>query len=185
MQFAQDEHLMKTIRQAAHRARDEIRVVGLQKQGFGIGGWPGVAVALLVEFVGRRGRSATPPVGADIPNDSEKPGPAVAASKCSEVSKRPERRLLHDIFGVVLVPHQPARQPIGRVEVRDNDVVKALGESECCPRSKFIIHGESSVAKRRYGAHRQRSHGARTAPVQSGECDRACEIREFSRLLAD
>ena len=61
-----------------------------------------------------------------VADDSEEPRTPISADKCSEVSKGSERRLLHHIFRIVFIAHQPARQPIGGIEMRNDDRVKAL-----------------------------------------------------------
>lgn len=116
---------MKPIRQAAHRPRDEGRVIVSEQQGFRVARVVAAGVPLLVEGVGRRGDPLAVPVETDVPHDSEEPRPAIAAAEGSKVAEGSERRFLHDIFGVVFIPHQPARQPAGRPEMGQHDLVEA------------------------------------------------------------
>ena len=66
------------------------------------------------------------PAGTRVANNSEEPGPAISAGECPKVSKGPERRLLHDVFRIVLVPHEPAGQTMSRIEMWQNDLVETL-----------------------------------------------------------
>jgi hypothetical protein len=83
-------------------------------------------VLLFIERVGECLDAVAAPATAGVANNAEEPGPTISASKCSKVSKGPERRFLHDIFRIVLIPHEPARQPIGRIEMGQDDLVKTL-----------------------------------------------------------
>jgi hypothetical protein len=132
---------VKTIRQVAHRARDHRGVISLQQERFGIGFGPTAAVLLFIERVGYYAAAVTAPAGARVPNDSEEPGTAGSASKRPEVSKRPQRRFLHDVLRILVIPHQPARQPVGAVEVGEDDFIKT--GTDCVYRNrlrKFVIH---------------------------------------------
>ena len=119
---------MKTIRQTAHRPRDRRGIVGLKQQRFGIRLWSGAAVLLFIERVGRRLKAVAAPAITGVANDSEEPDTPIRAVECSEVSKGSQGRLLHDVFRVVFIPHQPARQPIGGAEMRKDDRVKAFAK---------------------------------------------------------
>ena len=67
------------------------------------------------------------PDATGIANNPEEPRPCVPPFEGMEVAKGPQRRLLHDIFRIVLVPHQPSCEPVRRFEVRQDDDIKALG----------------------------------------------------------
>ena len=69
----------------------------------------------------------TVPAAAGIANNPEEPRLCVPPFEGMEVAKGPQRRLLHDIFRIVLVSHQPSREPVRRFEVRQDDDIKALG----------------------------------------------------------
>jgi len=60
-------------------------------------------------------------------------GPAISAGKCPKVPKGPQRRLLDDVFRIVLVPHQPARQPVRGIQMGQDDIVKS-----CPPRAAAV-----------------------------------------------
>ena len=79
---------------------------------------------LLIERVAECLEAVAAPVTTAVANNSEKPGPPIAAGKCPKVSKGPQRRLLHGIFRIVLIPHEPARQPMGGVEMGQDDLGK-------------------------------------------------------------
>src|SRR5688572_2407759 len=66
------------------------------------------------------------PATAGVAHDTKEPGSAVAAGEGPEVAKGAQRRFLHDILGIVLIPHQPASEPMRGVKMRQNDVVKTL-----------------------------------------------------------
>ena len=85
-----------------------------------------LAVLLLVEWVGGRLEAVAAPAGTRVANDSEEPGTPISTNECRKISKRSQRRLLHGIFRIRVIPQQPARQPIGRVEVGDDDRLKGL-----------------------------------------------------------
>src|SRR5579863_1503632 len=57
------------------------------------------------------------PVVASISYDGQQPCPPVIASKSCLVPERLEVSLLHRVFSIVLVSHQPTGQIIGRVQV--------------------------------------------------------------------
>jgi hypothetical protein len=96
----------------ASRARSPWRD-RLEQERFGIGFGPTAAVLLFIERVGYYAAAVTAPAGGGVTNDSEEPGTAGSASKRTEVSKRPQRRFLHDVLRILVIPHQPARQPVG------------------------------------------------------------------------
>ena len=106
-------------------------------------------VLLLVEGVGQRRDPLAVPVETDVPHDSEEPRPTISADKRSKVSKGSERRFLHDIFRVVFIPHQPARQPIGGLEMRQHDVVKARSRVPMTPagRKSLFMQGSDDLLK--------------------------------------
>ena len=55
---------------------------------------------------------------AGIPHDPEKPRASVAAGKGAEVPQGPEGSVLDDVFGVVVVSHEPAGEAVRRTKVR-------------------------------------------------------------------
>ena len=89
------------------------------------------------------------PAPTRVANNPEEPGAAVSAGKGPKVSKGSQRRLLHDVFRIVFIPHQPARQPIRGIEMGKNDLVKTLAggrrvgrlcKLSCsCERSKDVL----------------------------------------------
>src|SRR5262245_48703367 len=66
------------------------------------------------------------PANTRIANDAEEPGAPISADECPKISTRSQRRFLHGIFRIRVIPHQPARQAIGRIEVREDDLLKGL-----------------------------------------------------------
>src|SRR5688572_13765956 len=78
-----------------------------------------------------------------VANNSEEPGTPISTDECSKVSKGSQGRLLHHIFRNVCVAHQPARQPMGSIEMRKDNGVEALSRSMHHGRSiQVITHGE-------------------------------------------
>ena len=126
LELAQHEQFAKPIRQVAHRARDQRGVIGSKQQRFRIRCRSSAAVSLFIEGVGFCLHAVAAPVETGIANNREEPGTPISAGKCSKVPKGPQRCLLHDIFRVVLIPHQPARQPLGVIEMGKDNVVKTL-----------------------------------------------------------
>src|SRR5207245_8678010 len=88
--------------------------------------WRRVTVLILIERVGDCLEAAAAPAMTGVANNPEEPSPSIAAGKCPKVSKRPQRRLLHDIFRIGVIPHQPARQTMGRIEVGQDHFLKAV-----------------------------------------------------------
>ncbi len=99
-----------------------------------------LAVLLFIEQVGGRLEAVAAPASARVAHDSEEPGAAISADECPKISKRSQRRLLHGIFSIRVVPHQPTRQPIGRIEVGKDDLFKGLAS---CRHSRCA--GESVI----------------------------------------
>jgi hypothetical protein len=120
---------MKMVRHTAQRPRDRRGGIGLKQQGFGIRLRSAAAVLLFIERIGRCFVAVAAPAKTGVANNSEKPGSSIAADKCSELSKGSKGRLLHDIFRIVFIPHQPARQPMGGIKMRKDDRVKAFSNS--------------------------------------------------------
>ncbi len=82
----------------------------------------GVTVSVAVHgFVEIRGLAhALAPVRriAAVADDRQEPGALVPAPKSVRTSQRPDVRLLNDVFGVGGVAHQPSRQVVRRIEMR-------------------------------------------------------------------
>src|SRR5688572_13730067 len=117
---------MKMVRQTAQRPRDRGGGIGLKQQRFGIRRWSAAAVLPFIERIVRCFVAVVAPAITGVANNSEKPGSSISADKCSEVSKGSKGRLLHCIFRIVFIPHQPARQPMGSIQMRKDDRVKAF-----------------------------------------------------------
>ena len=118
-------------------------------------------VVLLVERIDFNRRLAAAFHVAGIPHDPEEPGAAVAAGKGAEVPQRPEGGVLHDVFGVVLVSHEPAGEPLRRTEMRQYDIIEALA---CC---RYCVGCHpANVSEVARNNHRQRPHSGRTRPAR-------------------
>src|SRR5687768_15762005 len=61
-----------------------------------------------------------------VADNSEEPGAPVAAAEGPEVSEGPQGRLLHDVVRNVRVTHQPAREPVGSIEMWKHHDLEAL-----------------------------------------------------------
>ena len=57
-------------------------------------------------------------------HDSEEPGTTLPAMKTAEEFPRPQVSFLHNIFRVLVIPRQPARQVVGGMEMRYDCVFK-------------------------------------------------------------
>lgn len=146
---------MEVRRQRPHRARERPGVVILEQQHFRIRCRRRVPAAVLaVERLPAHPEGVAAEAGARIPDDPEKPGAAVPAAEGSEVTKRPQRRLLYGVVRIFFIAHEPAREAACGVEMRQDDLVEALA-----------CHGVS-VERGRNRRHQQHSHGARTSPVR-------------------
>src|SRR5262249_34698946 len=125
-QLAQHEQFTKAIWQVAHRPLEQSHAISSQRQCFRIEHWLSLAVLLLIERVSGRLQAVAAPANTRVANDSEKPGTPISSNECPKISKRSQRRLLHGIFCIRVVTHQPARQSISRIEVRKDHVLKCL-----------------------------------------------------------
>jgi len=132
---------------------------------------------LFIERVGGRLEAVAAPAGTRVANDSEEPGTPISANECPKISKRSQRRLLHGIFSIRVVPHQPTRQPIGRIEVGKDDLIKSLAgrrHSRCAGEAVigtalrvWVECHAPSVEGERAGEHPQWSYSARTTLVRA------------------
>jgi hypothetical protein len=113
------------IRYCAHRLRDQRDIVGLQQQRFRIQCLLDDAVLLLVEWVSGRTEARALPT-TRVAHDPEEPGARVSARECVEVSQRAQRRLLHGVLGIVFIPHEPPRQPMGSCQMGENDFIESV-----------------------------------------------------------
>jgi hypothetical protein len=145
-----------------HRLIDQGDVMSLKQQRLRIGCGLSRLVLLFVERVGGRLNAAAAPATAGVANDSEEPRAPIAAGKCPEVSKGTQRRVLHGIFRVGLIPYQPARQPVTCVKMGQNNLVEAFRERN--PPS-VNSHMTSVKCERRDEQH-QHSHRSRTSLVR-------------------
>src|SRR5207247_7247451 len=59
------------------------------------------------------------------PNHGHQPGPAPISAKPSEKRQGPQGRFLADVRGVLIMPRQPAREVISRIQVRNYDLLEA------------------------------------------------------------
>src|ERR1041385_5734744 len=55
-----------------------------------------------------------------VSDNREQPGAAVTAAKSFEKLERAQKSVLHDVFGIVLIPRQPSRKIIRRIQMRHN-----------------------------------------------------------------
>jgi hypothetical protein len=116
-------------------------------------------VPFFIEDVDGDRNRAGPAAVTRVADDPKKPGASAASRERAEVLERPQRRVLHDVVRVVLIPHQPSCQPACRNEMRHDDLI----ETRVCRVVCFRVHEVSLAAERRVD-HRQRSYGTRTAP---------------------
>jgi hypothetical protein len=74
-----------------------------------------------------------------VANDSEDQGAPISACKCPKVLEGPQRRLRHDIFRVLPVPHQPAGQSIRGIEMGKNDFVRTPTECGALASASLVM----------------------------------------------
>ena len=83
------------------------------------------AVLRLVELEHNRvGALAAPRTERGVAHDREQPGARarpLLPAEAVEILERAQGGVLHDVFGVVLVPRQVARQRVRGVQVRQHD----------------------------------------------------------------
>src|SRR5262245_5792681 len=139
LQFAEDEQFTKPIGHVPQGPLDQPDVIGLEQQRLGVGCWLTAAMLLFIERVGGCWETVAP-VKTYVANDSEEPRARISAGKRPKVSEGAERRLLDDIFCIVLIPHEPARQPKGGIEMGQDNLVK---RNRGCRRgpARFVTHG--------------------------------------------
>src|SRR5262249_41660446 len=63
---------------------------------------------------------AAEPGVAGVPDDGEEPRTAIARAEMVEIAERPQKGLLNHVVGIGGVAREPARERVGRVEVRKN-----------------------------------------------------------------
>jgi hypothetical protein len=149
-------------RQCGDRAFDSLGAIGPKELGFRIRKGLVDRVVLLVEQIEFRRRMAPAFGVTGVPHDPHEPGAAAAAGKGAEVPQRPERGVLHGVFGVVLVSQEPAGEPVRRSKMRQHDVVEALARNW-----QGVWCHSATVSAMARTDHRQRPHITRTAPVRS------------------
>ena len=123
------EELTGPVRQISQHLFDQPGVSGVQQQRFGSHRQPSAAVLFLIEHVGWRVLPLAVPPITGISNDPEEPGPAIPSRERPEVTKRPQRSLLHDVLGIVLIADQPACEPVRSIEVWHDDVVEGRADA--------------------------------------------------------
>src|SRR5687767_10062707 len=95
IELTEYEQLLKVIGESPERPLHRRRFVDLKQQRFRIRLWSRTAVLHFIERVRRPREAVTAPAVAGVADDSEEPGSPIPSGKRLEVSKRPERRLLH------------------------------------------------------------------------------------------
>ena len=173
--------MARSIGQVTDCPADRRHAPGLQQQRFRIRGWVRTAVVLFVKQIGQRVRAPAIPVPGGVPNDAEEPGAAITTRESPKVSKRAQRRFLHNVLGVLVVSHEPARQTMRGVEMGQHHLVKARTVQRGGPRKRrasgplrwrdarrcfFVASHVVSVKGRRSWHDPQRSYSARTPPVR-------------------
>jgi hypothetical protein len=76
--------------------------------------------------------------------NAQKPGAAVAPAKALVETKGAQRRLLHNILGVVLIAHEKARETEGGIEVR-HDLALEIGHRSGRSKSDHISTSSSII----------------------------------------
>jgi hypothetical protein len=61
-----------------------------------------------------------------IADDCEEPRAPVAAGEGPKITKGAQRRILHNVLGILLVSHQPASEAMSGVEMWQDDVLEAF-----------------------------------------------------------
>ena len=79
----------------------------------------------LVEFGRRIGSTVSlQPGERRVPHDRQDPRSRIAAAKTAGKSERAQIRVLHDILGIVIVAHQPSREVIRSIHMRQKYTVE-------------------------------------------------------------
>ena len=139
-ELAKHEQFTKTSWQAADGALDQRDVIGLQQQLSGSETGGRITVLLFIEWVGDCLQVAAAPAMRGVANDPQEPGSSISAGKCPKVAKGPQRRFLHDIFRIGVVPHQPTRQTISRIEVGQDHFLKAVTDRGSSRGGAHVCH---------------------------------------------
>src|SRR4029077_1481641 len=105
---------------------------------------------------------------------------AASAGKCPKIAKSLQRRLLHDIFRIVLIAHQPARQPMSGVEVGQDDSVEVLAD---CGRCRFTRSVEGFRALATPWGTGNALNGLARVHLAGGDADRAERLLEEATAI--
>ena len=62
----------------------------------------------------------------EVPYDCKKPAPAIVSLEPFKCAESPEKRLLHQIFCIFIIPDIPARQIESRLQVPENESLEIL-----------------------------------------------------------
>jgi len=125
LQLAQHQYLAQTIGQLSDGLSDQLRVRALEQQRFWIAAFACAMVYFFLEL-GLELPAAVllQPTEGRRANNSQQPGARIPASEGAKVSKGPQARLLNHILRIIAVPDEPAREVVGRIEMRKNDVLE-------------------------------------------------------------
>jgi TolB-like protein len=124
VQLAQHDDLAQPRRERVDQLVDAPQIGSALQQRLGTGRRyrdRGAEFRLGFERYGIRRAVARLPAVGGVPNDLEQPAFGIAVSIGVEITQRPQKRLLHDIAGIGIVAHQPARQRVGGIEMRQYD----------------------------------------------------------------
>jgi hypothetical protein len=125
-QLTQNKHLAIFDRQLVQGLAQEAPVLGLEDELLRVERVIGGSVRRFVVGHGQLLSAVlSQPRVARIAHDGQQPDSTVRAMKAIEESERAQKRLLHQVFGVVPVACQPARQVIGGIQVRQKGLLKA------------------------------------------------------------
>jgi hypothetical protein len=142
-QFAQHDHLAKRWRQCLDRGVDAAAPrASLPQHGrVGHSRWRRDAVLVLIVEGERLGQRVVlpQPVVAGVAHDAQQPWPRVVAAQAVEKTERAQIGLLHRIVRVLFVAQQPAREVVGRAQMRQCrrfEVSRAVGQRNPPPCSQ-------------------------------------------------
>src|SRR6185503_5810688 len=82
-----------------------------------------------------------------VAHDGQQPRPALATVITTEKLERPQVSFLFQIFSIVFVVHQPARQVIGGGQMGQNGLFKPHGSDFVWQRSPSLVTFSSLLSK--------------------------------------
>src|SRR5438128_2673050 len=152
-QLSKDNHLAKFQRQLFQGLVKKLVILLSKQELLRAGCLVCGRVNVLIEY---RRRLATAvllePGETSVANDRQQPSSPRVAMKASKELDRPQGRFLDDVLGVVIVAGQPAREVIGRIQMRNDYLLEACEVIFGSQRSIFQRRDSRPTIPTRYAA---------------------------------